>query len=150
MDSATSGTGRTEQIRAGALCLLLCVRGIEGIGQMKCFFCLRDSLSPSRIHWYDWPLSILLLRPYRCCDCGRRTIGFVWYAFWKSTRQDPIWFPEMIANSVQRPIAPAAPTSLAADAILRPTLEDGKTNLETDPLTPPAQVCRIVPSPSSG
>ena len=57
---------------------------------MRCFFCFRGNLRPARISWYAWPLLLVLLRPYRCRDCGHRTFGFFWHAVRRRGDQGPL------------------------------------------------------------
>ena len=44
---------------------------------MKCRHCGSDDLHRSRLRFYDLPLLLLFLRPYRCEACGRRVYGFI-------------------------------------------------------------------------
>jgi hypothetical protein len=74
---------------------------------MRCLFCLGHSLRTSRYRWYEWPLAMLLLRPLRCADCGRRSVGFLWSA---DSNRGPLWFPEAWgAHTTTEPVADVHP-----------------------------------------
>lgn len=84
---------------------------------MKCFYCFRQGLARSRIRWYDWPLLALLLRPYRCIGCGRRSIGFLWSGSGDAHHSGPIWLPEALANRLESHDA-AAMTTIHEETIV--------------------------------
>jgi hypothetical protein len=44
----------------------------------RCPNCINKRANPSRRRWFEWPLLLLLLRPYRCAHCSRRFLRFVW------------------------------------------------------------------------
>jgi hypothetical protein len=69
---------------------------------MRCFFCFGTNLKPSRIRWYFWPLLVFLLRPFRCCGCGHRSIGLIWTPFRRSSHTGPLFFPTP-SESTQKP-----------------------------------------------
>src|SRR5262245_39579989 len=106
---------------------------------MKCFFCFRHGLAPSRMRWYDWPLLLLLLRPFRCWGCGRRTIRFVWSN--RDGDDHGLMFPEAFGPVASRPTIQAADATVAGDETI---LADGAVSppespmvAETEPVTRP-------------
>lgn len=42
-----------------------------------CRSCSTQKLVQSRYRWYEWPMALLLLRPYKCPHCFGRTIRFL-------------------------------------------------------------------------
>ena len=47
------------------------------MGRLVCDKCGYDAVYPSRLRWFDLPFS-LLLRPYRCNKCYRRSYRLRW------------------------------------------------------------------------
>jgi DNA-directed RNA polymerase subunit RPC12/RpoP len=44
--------------------------------RLTCPHCNSHVVRPEPFRWYEWPLALLFLHPYRCRRCGSRFIGF--------------------------------------------------------------------------
>lgn len=41
----------------------------------KCPVCPYAFVAPAHFRWYEWPLVLVLRRPYRCRECNTRYVG---------------------------------------------------------------------------
>ena len=48
----------------------------------RCQNCQNMGYKVSRFRWFEFPMALLLLRPFRCSHCSRRFFGFVWQEEW--------------------------------------------------------------------
>src|SRR5262245_23130335 len=105
---------------------------------MKCFFCFRHGLTASRIRWYDWPLLLLVLRPYRCLGCGRRSIRFVWSN--RGAEDNGLMFPEAFGPVTSRLNFEAEDATVAGDETILADVAvsppESPIVAETEPVTP--------------
>ena len=44
---------------------------------VPCITCLCREAIPDTYRWYERPLALILLRPYRCRHCAVRFLGFI-------------------------------------------------------------------------
>ncbi len=45
---------------------------------VQCPHCLAYRTQPEPLHWYAWPLLLLLIQPYQCRRCGHHFLRPRW------------------------------------------------------------------------
>jgi hypothetical protein len=44
----------------------------------RCPHCPYAFVAPARFRWYEWPMALVLRRPYRCQTCQNRYFGKIY------------------------------------------------------------------------